>query len=93
MLEWSKPLIGLSGGFLGAVVHESGVLYKGFSLGRFCWAVFVVVLGAAIGLWLLNAGMAHAYPLIGGWLAAVGVENTQHGRQLLATVISKLAAA
>ena len=90
MLEWSKPVVGLSGGFLGAVVHESGVLYRCFSIGRFGWAVVVSLLAATIGLWLAYAASGDLYPLIGGWLTAVGVENRTNVTQLIATVIEKL---
>ena len=90
MLEWSKPVIGLSGGLLGAVVHESSVLYERFSIGRCCWAVFVAVLGAGIGLWLTYAACGELYPLIGGWVTAASIENQSYGRQLVAMVIGRM---
>ena len=67
MLEWSKPVMGLSGGFLGAMPHEINVLRGCFnagrlSIGRLCLTVVVLLLASAIGLWLVYSTSGELYP-------------------------------
>lgn len=89
MLDWFRIGIGLSGGFLGALLHRLSPSPKGSRrVGRFALAVSLLM-GAVIGLWLEYATSGGAYPLLGGWAAASCMENRSYGDKLISDLTKK----